>query len=156
MTRRRFFGYDYRFSWRDFVVSTAPLAKAISPSTTLLRGITRRTQNEIIAGNWQFGDLVLNTSDLSIGNGLSATSTLSGGYGLLGLASTSPYGQFVIEATSLVGSNTPIFAIGDSGTSSPLFYVSGRSTDGAPLIGIGTFTPGAALEGGGSVVVGRI
>ncbi|MEK7641247.1 MAG: hypothetical protein AAB389_04615, partial [Patescibacteria group bacterium] len=116
-------------------------------------GITRRSQNEIVTGAWQFMDVILNGSDLNIGNGITATSTFSGGYGLLGLGSTSPYGQFSIEATAIAGSNTPIFVIGDQGSSSPLLYVSGRSND-SPLIGIGTDTPSVALEIGGSVVIG--
>ncbi|TSC82317.1 MAG: outer membrane protein, partial [Parcubacteria group bacterium Gr01-1014_19] len=95
------------------------------------------------------GDLSINGSDINLGNGISATSTFSGGYGKLGLGSTSPFAQFSIEAINTdlygVGSNTPIFLIGDSGSSSSLFVISG--IDGS--IGIGTNTPGTKLDVGG-------
>ncbi|MEK7640868.1 MAG: hypothetical protein AAB389_02630, partial [Patescibacteria group bacterium] len=91
------------------------------------------------------GDLAVNGSDINIGNGISATSTFSGGYGKLGLGTTSPFAQFAIESTAISGSNTPIFVIGDSGTSSSLFVVSGINGD----IGIGTNTPGTKLDVGG-------
>ncbi|MEK7641251.1 MAG: hypothetical protein AAB389_04640, partial [Patescibacteria group bacterium] len=108
-------------------------------------GITRKSVAENILSNWNFVDLFVTGSDINIGNGISATSTLSGGYGLLGLGTTSPFAQFAIEATAIAGSNTPIFVIGDTGSSSSLFVVSG--VDGS--IGIGTNTPGTKLDVGG-------
>ncbi|KKU76489.1 MAG: FG-GAP repeat protein, partial [Candidatus Giovannonibacteria bacterium GW2011_GWB1_47_6b] len=83
------------------------------------------------------GDLAVNGSDLNIGNGISATSTLSGEYGKLGLGTTSPWGLFSVESTAQAGSNTPIFVVGDSGTSSPFIYVSGANGS----VGIGTSSP---------------
>ena len=62
--------------------------------------------------NVELADLYVIGSDINIGNGLQATSTLSGQYGNLGLGTTSPYGLFAIEATTLAGSNTPIFVVG--------------------------------------------
>ncbi|MEK7501250.1 MAG: hypothetical protein AAB642_03965, partial [Patescibacteria group bacterium] len=96
------------------------------------------------------GDFYVSGSQINLGNGLSATATISGIYSRLGFGSTTPYGQISIEADNTdiygVGSNTPIFVIGDSGSSSPVFYVSGRSSGDNPLIGIGTDTPSVALE----------
>ncbi|TSC88795.1 MAG: hypothetical protein G01um10143_692, partial [Parcubacteria group bacterium Gr01-1014_3] len=95
----------------------------------------------------EISDLYATNSDIFIGNGLQATSTISGEYGKIGFGSTTPFGQISIEAVQgIVGSNTPIFVIGDSGSSSPVFYVSGRSSGDDPLIGIGTDTPSVSLE----------
>ncbi|TSC88775.1 MAG: hypothetical protein G01um10143_832, partial [Parcubacteria group bacterium Gr01-1014_3] len=88
------------------------------------------------------GDLFVNGSDLNLGNGLSATSTISGQYGSLGFGSSSPIGQISVEAVQgIVGSNTPIFIVGDSGSSTPFIYVSGVNGN----VGIATDSPGAAL-----------
>ncbi|MEK7640971.1 MAG: hypothetical protein AAB389_03165, partial [Patescibacteria group bacterium] len=89
------------------------------------------------------GDLNISGSDLSIGNGITATSTLSGGYGKLGFGSTSPYGQFNIESVQgVVGSSTPVFVIADTGSSTPFIYVSGING----YVGYGTDSPFAAVS----------
>ena len=81
------------------------------------------------------------TGTSALGTGiLSDTGTVSG------VSSTTPWGQFSIDAAQgTVGTGTPIFVIGDTGTSSPFLYVSGV----AGQIGIGTTSPSArfALQG---------
>src|SRR3989344_2546160 len=85
-------------------------------------------------------------SQLYVGNGKVATSSIYGQYGNLGFASTTPYGQFSIEADEdVVGSNTPTFVVGDQGTSSPFIYVSGINGN----VGIATDSPSAAFSVGG-------
>ncbi|MDO8466519.1 MAG: hypothetical protein Q7S83_00005, partial [bacterium] len=95
--------------------------------------------------NVELADLFVLGSDINIGNGITATSTFSGSYGKLGLASTTPWGQFSIEVSGVPGSTTPVFVIGDSGTSSPIFIanVNGRigiatnTVDQYGILGIG-------------------
>src|SRR3989344_6101580 len=88
-------------------------------------------------------------SQLYVGNGKVATSSIYGQYGNLGFASTTPYGQVSIEADEdVVGSSTPIFVIGDQGTTTPILYVSGINGN----VGIATDTPGAALTVAGKII----
>src|SRR3989338_3934960 len=69
---------------------------------------------------------------------VSGTTLLANSSGSVGIASTSPWGLLSVESVAgTVGTNVPIFVIGDQGTSSPFLYVSGN--DGR--IGIGTTTP---------------
>ncbi|TSC88934.1 MAG: hypothetical protein G01um10143_831 [Parcubacteria group bacterium Gr01-1014_3] len=89
------------------------------------------------------GDLYVSGSDLFVGNGLQATTTIHGEYGQLGFGSTSPFGQVSIESVQgITGSNTPIFVVGDQGTATPFIYVSGNNG----FVGIGTDNPSAELE----------
>src|SRR3989344_5269771 len=82
-------------------------------------------------------------SQLYVGNGKVATSSIYGQYGNLGFASTTTYGQFSIEAQQeVVGSSTPIFVVGDQGSSSPFIYVSGNNGN----IGIGVDEPAVKLD----------
>src|SRR3989344_4535940 len=77
-------------------------------------------------------------SQLYVGNGKVATSSIYGQYGNLGFASTTPFGQVSIEADEdVVGSSTPIFVVGDQGTSTPSIYVEGGYGRG----GLGTSSP---------------
>ena len=86
-------------------------------------------------------DLDLYGGDLNLGTG-SATSTLTSSGGKLGLASTSPWGLFSIEAAQgTVGANTPTFVVGDQGTSTPSLYVSGNNGN----VGIASSSPYVAL-----------
>ncbi|MEK7654620.1 MAG: hypothetical protein AAB345_05140, partial [Patescibacteria group bacterium] len=137
------------FLGADFIVTAPGGAEGDIAIDYTNSGITRRSVAENILANWNFLDVFVTGSDLNIGNGLAATSTLSGGYGKLGFGTTSPFAQIAIEADNTdlygAGSNTPIFVIGDSGTSSSLFVVSGVTG----YIGIGTNTPGTKLDVGG-------
>jgi len=86
-------------------------------------------------------DLDLYGADLNIGTG-SATTTLTSAAGALGVASTSPWGLFSVEALQgTVGTNVPTFVVGDKGTSTPLLLVSGVNGN----VGIGTSTPYVVL-----------
>ncbi|MDP1711589.1 MAG: hypothetical protein Q8K86_03925, partial [Candidatus Nanopelagicaceae bacterium] len=88
--------------------------------------------------NVELGDLFVLGSDINIGNGILATSTISGQYGKLGFATTAPFGQVAIEVDgTIVGSTTPVLVIGDSGTSSPLFEI-----NSVGQVGISTSTIG--------------
>ena len=122
----------------DFDVSSGPAGEA------------NVSINYFSTGNLTIdGDANINGSDINIGNGLQATSTLHGQYGKLGFGSTTPYAQVSIEAdASIVGSTTPIFSVGDTG-SSTLFVIqaSGR-------IGIATSTSyGAESETGAGLSI---
>lgn len=100
-----------------------------------------------------FGDVTVGGGDIIIGNGRVASTTLHGEYGHFGIGTTSPYAQVAIESTQgngLVGSNTPIFVIGDSGSTTPFFQV---NWDGG--IGIATATDyGAESRSGNGLSVG--
>ncbi|TSC89037.1 MAG: ImpA family type VI secretion-associated protein, partial [Parcubacteria group bacterium Gr01-1014_3] len=86
----------------------------------------------------ELADLYVTNSDIFLGNGLQATTTIHGEYGNLGFGTTTPFGQVSIEAVQgIVGSNTPIFVVGDSGSSSPFIYVSGNNG----FTGFGTSSP---------------
>jgi len=91
----------------------------------------------VLGGNVEvITDLFIYGSDLNIGNGDQATTTISGQYGLLGLASTTPWGQLSLEYDGAVlGSSTPVFVISDSGTSTPSFIITSTGR-----IGIATTT----------------
>ena len=79
------------------------------------------------------GPLNASSTLLSSGNTLLALNS-----GSVGIASTSPWGLLSVESVAgTVGTDVPIFVIGDQGTSSPFLYVSGN--DGR--IGVGTTTP---------------
>ncbi|MDO8467267.1 MAG: hypothetical protein Q7S83_03975 [bacterium] len=124
-------------------------------------GLARTSPDTLLdlgrAGDVTTRDLNIIGSDLNIGNGILATSTLSGEYGKLGLASTTPWGQFSIEVSGVPGSTTPVFVIGDSGTSSPIFIanVNGRigiatnTVDQYGVLGIGlSVATSTYIEGG--------
>lgn len=88
------------------------------------------------------GDVGVNGGDLNIGTG-SATTTLTSASGILGVASTTPWGLFSIESlqgTVLTG--VPMFVIGDKGSTTPFFYVSEVNGN----IGVGTSSPGSILS----------
>ncbi len=85
---------------------------------------------------------ITNDGEFLLSNGFTATSSIRGEYGLLGFGSSTPFGQISIEASSTIaGSNTPIFVIGDSGSSSPFMYVSGINGN----TGFGTDSPQATV-----------
>ncbi|MDO8715990.1 MAG: hypothetical protein Q7J73_04190, partial [Dehalococcoidales bacterium] len=90
------------------------------------------------------GDVSISGSDLNIGNGITATSTISGEYGKLGFGSTSPWGQVSIDVDrTVVGSNTPVFVISDAGSGAsgtPFFTVAHNGN-----VGIATSVPTASL-----------
>ncbi len=102
------------------------------------------------------GDLFVNGSDINVGNGSLATTTISGMYGRLGFASTTPYGQISIEADNTdisgVGSNTPIFVVGDQGSSTPFLYVSGN--DG--FVGVATDSPAQPFSVDSNAYIGAL
>ncbi|MDO8717192.1 MAG: hypothetical protein Q7J73_10395, partial [Dehalococcoidales bacterium] len=110
-----------------------------------MAGLSSLTFNKTTGLLLSGGDISLLGSDLNFSNGVSgaATATISGQYGKLGFATTAPFGQFSIEAdNSVVGSNTPIFVVGDSGSSSPFIYVSGVNGN----VGIGSTSPSSLLS----------
>lgn len=93
------------------------------------------------------GDFYVNGAGFSLGTG-SATTTLTVSAARLGIASTSPWGLFSVESDNAsVGTNNPIFVVGDQGTTTPLFIISGN--DGR--IGIGTSSPGVKLGVAGDI-----
>src|SRR3989338_905982 len=93
-------------------------------------------------------DISVNGGDINLGTG-SATSTLTSSGGLLGLASTTPWGLFSVESVAgTVLDGVPIFVIGDAGTTTPMFYVSGNAN-----VGIGTTRPVQALHVSGSALI---
>ena len=75
---------------------------------------------------------MLSSDDTDDGNRLIAKNN-----GKMGISSTSPWGVFSIESSSIATSTSPIFVISDQGTTSPFFYVS--AINGG--IGIGTTSP---------------
>lgn len=88
------------------------------------------------------GDINVYGADINLGTG-SATSTLTSASALLGVASTSPWGLFSIDAAKgTVGENTPTFVVGDAGTSTPFFLISGNDGN----VGVGTSSPWAVLS----------
>jgi|GEM_PF-2147134 len=99
----------------------------INPSTTL----------EVMGSTTVSSGINILGSQLYIGNGITATSSIFGQYGNLGFASSVPYGQISIEADEdVVGSTTPIFVVGDQGTNTPLFVITSTGR-----VGIATNTP---------------
>ncbi|MDP1712608.1 MAG: hypothetical protein Q8K86_09135, partial [Candidatus Nanopelagicaceae bacterium] len=106
------------------VVKCGTDADTVTPNTSGFTDTGTIVRLQTASDNVELGDLFVLGSDINIGNGILATSTISGQYGKLGFATTAPFGQVAIEVDgTIVGSTTPVFVIGDSGTSSPLFEI---------------------------------
>ncbi|MCC2630434.1 MAG: repeat protein, partial [Candidatus Paceibacter sp.] len=82
---------------------------------------------------WSIATSTSNVPILSI-------STRSSQAGLVGIATSSPWGLFSVE----MGLDNPSFVISNQGSSTPSFYVGGVNQNG--LVGIGTSNPGRALD----------
>src|SRR3989344_1149531 len=111
----------------------------VSAATTISTNIdTGGTLN--VTGNATFaGDASINGGDLNLGT-CSATTTMSSSAGLSGIASTTPWGQFSVEYSSIVTATAPVFVVADSGTTTPSLIV-----DGMGRVGISSSTPYVTL-----------
>src|SRR3989344_3452279 len=121
------------------IVSALLVAATVSAATTISTNIDTGGTLGVTGNATLTADIAINGGDITLGTG-SATSTLTSAAGTLGVSSTTPWGLFSIESTSVVTSAVPIFVVGDQGTSTPMFVVNG---DGR--VGVASTTPYVAL-----------
>lgn len=112
--------------------------------------IGAKNGNAVFASNAVFNEDGLDEDFRIESDGLTNAFVVDAGLNTVGIASTTPWGLFSVEAVQgTVNTNVPIFVVGDQGTSTPRLLVNANGR-----VGIATSTPEQEIGMTGDLSIG--